>query len=167
MVKKITLLAFFLFFTLSCFQYQILTKQKLEDRKFKTNGYYIGEENGIYNILIFYQDGIVRNIGSKKTDDSSEISNYILKEYVNSKPKIDSRVGWGTFSIYKKSIEYDMYYPRADAPVYTKRGLILNDSTFVIKTISEFDRKKTQPQNVMYYFRKFSPKPDSTNKFIE
>lgn len=60
-----------------------------------------------------------------------------------------------------------MYYPRADAPVYTKRGSILNDSTFVIKTVSEFDRKKTLPENTTYHFRQFSPKPDSTNKFIE
>lgn len=165
MVKTSFILVFLLVF--GCIQYQTITKQKLYNNNFNTNGYYIGEQNGIYNILFFYRDGVVRYIGSKKTDNNLEISNYIFKEYINSKPKINSRTGWGTFIIDGKKIEYDMYAPRADAPIYTRRGEILNDSTFVIKSISEFDGKKTNPQNTIYHFRKFNPKPDSTNSFIK
>lgn len=164
MVKAVNfILSLFVF--MRCIEYQTLVKQKLENRQFKTEGYYIGEKNGVYNLLAFYKDGVVRYLGSDNTNDQKINEQYILSLKPNVKQK--ARTGWGTFEITNNTIKYDMYYPRADAPVYTRKGIILNDSTFVIKSVSEEGGKKSIKENVIYHFRQFSPKPDSTNSFIK
>lgn len=60
-----------------------------------------------------------------------------------------------------------MWYSRADLPVFTKKGEILNDSTFIINEVYEYDGKILSKENKLYHFYKYSPKPDSTNKYIK
>lgn len=159
----------FLFFLLllGCLSQQNLTKTPIINSSIKLNGYYIGNQNGVYNILLIYDNGLIRYVGSLDSDNANKVSNYLIKEYINSKPKNDSRVGWGVIRINNLDLEYDMYYPRMDAPIYTRKGIILNDSTFQIESVSAYKSKKINTENIVYHFRSFSPKPDSTNNFIK
>jgi hypothetical protein len=153
-------------FSVSCTSYQILTKQPLKNEKIKTNGYYIGESNGVFDILVLYKNGIIRYLGSETTNDIEQVNKYI-RSLKPSTSKM-AKSGWGTYYIKNKEIEYDMYYPRADSPVFTKKGNFINDSTFVIKLISKFDSKKEIKNiDITYRFISFNPKPDSTNNFIK
>jgi len=52
---------------------------------------------------------------------------------------------------------------------YTKSGKILNDTTFVLTSVERSGKPWTKEEELYrkkYHFRKFSPKPDSTNRFI-
>ena len=53
--------------------------------------------------------------------------------------------------------------------VYREEGVIINDTTFVMTEISRVNqgvKTEIKPIERMYYFKEFSPKPDSTNVFI-
>lgn len=81
--------------------------------------------------------------------------------------KIKSK--WGAFRIYDKKIEFEKWEPSSGGPMKTviRQGDILNDTTFVIrKRINNYDGKTYLVQDT-FRFRQFSPKPDSTNRFVK
>jgi hypothetical protein len=78
------------------------------------------------------------------------------------------KVGWGVFLIKGNNIECEVWSTSVGGglPVGRGEGIILNDTTFcIVKSINIRDGKEF-PHNDIYHFRKFSPKPDSTNNFI-
>ncbi len=152
---------------LNCQEALVLKRTSFISSNLKINGYFYGNQNGVNNIHFLYLDGTIRYVGSLKTNDVNEIDKYILREFINSKPFDKSRVSWGLYIIESNKIAFDMWYPRADAPVYRRNGIILNDSTFVIKSVSKPNGKEFKEENTTYHFRQFSPKPDSTNNFIK
>ena len=78
---------------------------------------------------------------------------------------------WGVFNIKNNQILYERWCP-SEPPyrTYVREGNIINDTTFVItKLYRMVNGKKTEESelNEVYHFKQFSPKPDSTNKFIK
>lgn len=76
---------------------------------------------------------------------------------------------WGIFNIKNDSIVFERWYPSSGGPfpAYLRSGKILNDTTFVItKSFRSKIGNEEQQLNETYHFRKFSPKPDSTNIFV-
>jgi len=159
---------------------------------FKINGYYYREYIGptIHNehqkqieILIFYADGSVYVSGTflntkKNTNGKTvtiditfsemhkEITNFLINFKTNKKS------GWGFYKILKDSIiikYYEMGGPGILIPIIPyylciKRGKVVNDTTLIIKNNDCFSHNIYQKQtNEIYKFKKFSPKPDSTN----
>jgi hypothetical protein len=137
----------------------------------KLNGYYYTEDRDtletFYSVYFLYSDGIIKYCGTKKATTLQNVDNYIIREYIKSQPVNKSKVGWGVFKSSNYSIIFDMWYPRINPPIYRSSGIVLNDSTFVIKSISKVNGKDVREKNEIYHFHPFHPKPDSTNNFIK
>ncbi len=85
---------------------------------------------------------------------------------VSAKYKYD----WGVFQIDGTQIKYEKWVA-SEGPfsAFTYEGVILNDTTFVINKgyrMMDIDKKAPTEVNWEYHFKEFSPKPDSTNRFI-
>lgn len=114
---------------------------------------------------MLYRDGVVLFPGFEKdhtaslTDIEAEIANGNV--YANS---VGRKSCWGIFLV-----EGDTLITETWAPVLfggmrpiKSRAVILNDSTFSVQSSEE---KGGLPERT-YYFKEFSPKPDSSNTFV-
>jgi hypothetical protein len=135
----------------------------------KINGYYYNENNNFYTIYFFYRNGVDINISLKDKYSLSEIDeniNNIIN--INSLPNSPSY--WGTFIVDQSKIEIEKRVASETLPVYTNRGTIINDTTFILTESYRLKRGKKKDHstiNETYHFRAFSPKPDSTNKYVK
>ncbi|MDP3463209.1 MAG: hypothetical protein Q8S18_10495 [Bacteroidales bacterium] len=146
-----------------------IQKTNYNGNSLRINGYYYDEGFDYNNILIFYQNGVLLSL----ICDVSEIDK--LKETVNTKsffnPKTSFRFDWGLFRIVDDSIYYEEWAAYDGyKPAFLHTGYILNDTTFVITSVSShskiFDKPKYTQTNTLYRFRQLHCKPDSTNKYI-
>ena len=84
---------------------------------------------------------------------------------------LDDKISWSVFQFDGNNIQFERWYPSSGGPfpAYVRSGEILNDTTFIITEIYRMkDGVKTdvEESNEVYQFQAFSPKPDSTNRFI-
>jgi hypothetical protein len=82
-----------------------------------------------------------------------------------------SKYNYGRFLIENDNIKFERWYPGSPPlPAYIRSGTILNDTTFVITEIYRMKNgNKTEVEtgrNEIYHFKQFSPKPDSTNRYV-
>ncbi len=162
----------FLFIATSCNEKFVFFKQPYNGKNLKIGGYYYninqGVETDYCDIYFLYRDGTLYKGGSgsfEKSDippDVQRIDTLIYKNVLK-----NSLTNWGIFKISNDQIEYDMRYSRIDATVYRNKGVIINDSTFIINSVSKTNGKDVKRKNDIYHFHSFHPKPDSTNKFIK
>ena len=138
----------------------------------RTDGYYYQNfgSNTIHDISFFYNDGVILNIGGGE-QTFTEAEEYIKSQFINNQSYKNSKIGWGVFIIKSNKIFFERWYPsQKPYKAYVREGLILNDTTFII---TEFYRihggQKTgvESRNETYYFKQFSPKPDSINTFVQ
>lgn len=148
-----------------------LTKQVYSGGQLRTDGYYYySADNKLYDTYFFYRDGLIINGGGSSSltpfkSFEKEFSSSYTNEYLS-----NSKYAWGLFNIQGDSILIERWYPSSGGPlpVYMSMGKVLNDTTFVItKSLRSKNGKEEQQLNETYHFRKFSPKPDSTNTFIK
>ena len=99
--------------------------------------------------------------------------NEYTKEYVKSYYG-NNKFGWGIFYVENdKTVTETWVGTESGYKVSRREGIILNDTTFVMKESSQIvDGKKTNirqlnPDIETYYFKQFSPKPSSENNFIK
>ncbi|MBO7478821.1 MAG: hypothetical protein J6U04_12925 [Salinivirgaceae bacterium] len=141
----------------------------------RTDGYYYYmlqvEHNGIQEKRVFpiflYRNGV--SLSAASSFDCSEIEQK-ENEFINGKlyHTINGyKILWSVFTISGKSIEFEGWDDLGGAHLYTKKvyGKILNDTTFHIyqEHIDGIDKECDRT----YHFKQFSPKPDSTNRFIK
>jgi hypothetical protein len=75
---------------------------------------------------------------------------------------------WGVFNIKDNIIKFERWYPGQGAKkAYVREGIILNDTTFHITKSYRSNGSELKDADEVYHFRKFSPKPDSTNVFVK
>ena len=116
--------------------------------------------------MIYYQNGVVIDGGAVKSLWQLEDDIISGKFYESRKENIES---WGVFmvdgfNIIRESIEAVGWTHRISFLYY---GEILNDTTIQFYTKKEtYSNAKEQKYERLYYFKEFSPKPDSTNVFI-
>ena len=140
-----------------------MKREENYSEKFRLDGYYIqciNEGNGYYRqVKIFYRNGVLINFDGKfEQNCKSETNTYLRRKDIN----LTQVPYWlGIYQVTNNDsllIESwqstDYYYPTVKSV-----GKILNDSTLIIK----------YPKYPVDTFRfvEFSPKPDSTNKFIK
>ena len=120
------------------------------------------------NSNFFYRDGTLFSGGDVYENKLNEYEQkYQDGSFFDSKK--DNKLYLGLFNIDTDIIKIEKWYPSSGGgmPVYLHSGEILNDTTFVI---TQSIRPKTGEQkelNEVYHFKEFSPKPDSTNTFIQ
>ncbi len=137
----------------------------------KTNGYYYNKwgDPEILSIFFLYKNAVVLDgstIASELLQREQEFINGNYYNYVKSE-----KLSWGLFSISGNTIRIEKWYP-SEPPkhAFIKEGEILNDTTFVFKSIYRMkDGKKTEYSelNEVYHFKTFPNKPDSTNSFVK
>ena len=73
---------------------------------------------------------------------------------------------WGIFSVNRNTIKTEEWSTSVGGglPTFKCVGITENDTTFRITKY--IDNGKEYPRDYTYHFRKFSSKPDSTNRFI-
>ena len=151
-------------------------KLTLERRDFLGNQlridgyYYFMTEDNLHYTYFFYENGIIIHGGGNAPNTSPiEFIENQFKSESYLKALKNHKTAWGVFQIEENRISFERWYPSSGgpAPVFIRSGEILNDTTFVI---TQSTRSKTGEQkklNEIYHFKEFSPKPDSTNTFIQ
>ena len=81
---------------------------------------------------------------------------------------LGSKTGWGVFKVNSDEIEIETWTSSNGGALKTvvERGAIIDEETFVITSFHNNYNEKTSVRNDTFHFKQFSPKPDSTNRFI-
>jgi hypothetical protein len=175
------LMFFFFFIAIGCGK-NILSHDKLSiDRvnyignELKISGYfyykYSTSADNLYSIYFLYSNGIVMHGGATKESNLLTLETEFQNGIYYNKIK-DSRYHWGVFRIENDIIKIERWYPSSGGKLraYVREGIILNDTSFVIKEFYRDRRGKKKDFEELqenYYFKNFSPKPDSTNKYVD
>ena len=136
----------------------------------KIDGYYYSKVgNEIFDTYFFYRNGVILSGGGNAPNTSP--FNYVEKSFISiswqNSIKGD-KIAWGIFQINGNQIQFERWYPSSGLlPSYIRSGIILNDTTFLINKVIRSNGKEEEAINETYNFRKFSPKPDSTNSFVQ
>ena len=177
MVKKYkSILLFLIVFLIGCFPF-LDSKLSLERRDYfgqelKINGFYFDTytnefmNNILYEVYFFYNNGIIRCTGC--CADNLEQLDSIFKRDLLLDKFAKPKFAWGVYNIKGNKISFEKWGPSSGGPKKTllRKGIILNDTTFVIKYLFNNYGKNEYTENDTFRFRKFTPKPDSTNKWI-
>ncbi|MDR2914049.1 MAG: hypothetical protein LBV74_04340 [Tannerella sp.] len=133
------------------------------------NYYYVDGKSDPRGITPFflYKNGVIFGYVGSRVDRIDELEESFRNgEYVKTAEKYQ----WGVFQIEGSKIKYEKW-ATSEGPyrAFTYEGTILNDTTFVInKSYRAKDAGKKDPSehHWEFHFKQFSPKPDSTNRFI-
>ena len=130
--------------------------------------YYLLYGDGYYTAAFFYRNGILFQGAAGSIDDIEEHENYYLNGYYNNN---NVKYRWGVFKIEENLIKFERWYPSSGGPIhaYVRSGVILNDTTFHITEVYRMqngEKTDLSTTDEIYHFKQFSPKPDSTNVFI-
>ncbi len=136
----------------------------------RIDGYYYHEfaasGKTFLTVDFFYKNGIyLTGYTFNKEELEEREEKFQNREFYNNIK--DEKESWGVFIINNNSIIIEKwYYPYQLHPASTIKyyGTIMNDTTFTITKIKDEDG--VRERNDIYHFKEFSPKPDSTNKFI-
>ena len=137
----------------------------------KIQGYYYLQKNQhFYDIYCFYNNGIALAAGGLFLS-VVEMDDYLNREFINNNNYQKYKYNWGAYTINNATIQFERWYP-SDPPLkaYVREGTILNDSTFTISSsyrIKDGNKTEVEARNETYHFKAFSPKPDSTNSFVQ
>ena len=150
------------------FQKLALNKVDYNGSNIRIDGYYYTQYNNIYRIIFLYRNGVIFSGGDVYMMDILDYENkYIDGSFWTTKCK--NKLYWGVYNITDEKIEYEKWYPASGGPLpsYINSGKIINDTTFVITKSMRSNGSNVQDEYDVYHFKKLSPKPDSTNKFIK
>lgn len=135
----------------------------------RIEGYYYYGNNGIYyDIYFLYHNGIILYCGgSHSNSELKELEIEFASGYYYNFIK-NTKYHWGAFKIENNLIQFERWFPyEGGLPVCNRSGVILNDSTFHITKAMRADGTEQQVLDETFHFKRFSPKPDSTNKFVK
>jgi len=149
-----------------------IKKNNYTGNQLKIDGYYYtryGSPEKL-TIYLFFNNGILLHTGdSYEYNKLNEFEQIITSvDFINKLKGI--KYSWGAYKIEGNNIQFERWYPSTPPlKAYVRAGTILNDTTFLItESYRMQDRKKTEvdSENETYHFKKYTPKPDSTNNFI-
>ena len=136
----------------------------------RIDGYYYQEKDGeFYSLYFFYKNGVLQDLGGGYTpSELSELESKIKNGTFDNAN--DVKYYWGVFQVDGSGIKFEKWYGERPYPAFVRDGYIVNDTTFVITQSYRMKRGKKKVERAKdetYHFKKFSPKPDSTNEFIK
>lgn len=136
----------------------------------RLDGYYfneIGSDNPTIITYFFYRNGIVLYGGGRTKSEFSSLE----EEYRNGafyEAIKESKTWWGVYQIEGNEIRFERWYPgHRPYSTFLNSGEVINDTTFLVTSSSESDGSEEVERDELFKFKQFSPKPDSTNTFID
>ena len=150
-----------------------MTRSSYTGKEFRIDGYYVGITNhtGEYeknykHYKFFYSNGIVFS------SQSYEIYDDINENFANMEQHRAEKDLWAIFQLKDSIIYIQRWVNSASAVIGNDRLYSLeNDYYKIINDTTILHEKSTgyviHTYNEYYHFKKFSPKPDSTNLFIK
>jgi len=151
-----------------------LSRQDYTGNQLRIDGYYYfnytNSSIDYIDVYFLYRNGIILYGFSGLSSELPDLEeSYKDGTFYNQAKSI--KFLWGIHQIEGSSIKFERWYP-SEKPykAYVREGEIINDTIF---TITESYRMKNgkksevESKNEVYHFREFSPKPDSTNSFIQ
>jgi hypothetical protein len=184
MVKSLRIHVFLLLFNFSttgCDKVRLfsdddlsLAPQAYNGAELKVDGYYYKRSkrsNGmLFGSLFFYRNGVCLDVGGTR-EQLEDIDEYITNEILIDDSYMEIKVFWGAFQIKSDTIKFEFWYSNSGGPfpAYVREGVIINDTTFLIVERYRYQNgEKTEaiPKSELYHFRAFTPKPDSTNSYV-
>jgi len=144
-----------------------LPKQDYTGNQLRIDGYYYSvTDNNSYNIYFYYRNGTVLDAGFVDFENLAVSE----QEFINGtfyNHAIERKYYWGRFVIEGNTIKTENWVPNTGPlEVHTSEGIILNDTTFkMTKSYRSCKPRKAREYEEIYHFKKFSPKPDSTNSY--
>lgn len=148
-----------------------LVKTPYHGDDIRLDGYYYlmsSTSNSFNDTYFFYRDGTVLSCRGTPVGESP----FLFMERLLKDPNISNdlqkyKSGWGVFRIEDNNIAIDRWYAQEGIlPAGLLEGIVLNDTTFQITSLTRVKTGEVREKNDLYHFRAFSPKPDSTNVFI-
>jgi hypothetical protein len=140
--------------------------------RLRLDGYYFttttNGEDSIVSIFFFYRNGILMACGSTRDQDLENVHDGLRSgRFVKKLQGI--KYAYGLYQISRDSITYEKWHPSSGPPKvsFIKKGRILNDTTFTMSFTERSNGADKTLINEVYHFRRFHPKPDSTNEFIK
>lgn len=130
----------------------------------RLGGYYIRDSHWV---LFFYRNGIVIDSRIESTNQI-EFQNELINGTFYSKISND-KSNWGLFKVSNNEIELEVLNALSQVSCKVPtiyQGKILDDSTIFFLKIKHSNGELIEYRNDTFHFKQFSPKPDSTNSFI-
>jgi hypothetical protein len=160
-LKHISLILLIPLLVLSCKDEEFtMQRQPYSGNELRVDGYYYKyyySNDGIWYTIVhfFYRNGIYLSAMAYSGTDLSVVEQEMLERYDIIR---NDKIGWGVFNIYDNKMNVEVWSTSVGGglPVFRWHALIENDTTFKVEYSGE-----------VYHFRQFSPKPDSTNKWIK
>lgn len=135
----------------------------------RIDGYYysnLTSANDI-GIAVLYRDGVcIHTWGNPSDEDTLQyIENEILlnEAYISKIKKVPTHIG--VFQLTSPEMKFEIWEYRNTTNIHF--GNIINDTTFIIKKRVNHRTRSTYSEKLTYRFKQFSPKPDSTSRFIK
>ncbi len=173
-IKLFSIVAIILFIFVSCekdLQELSLAKTPYTGDELRIDGYYYSNITSLNDlgIAIFYRDGFCIHVFTdiECQDTLSFIENEILLNESLISNFINTPSNIGVFKINSEAIEFETWEDGRDIITFSNYGEILNDTTFLITKQVNNDSGKSYSEKMTYYFKQFSPKPDSTSIYIK
>jgi len=174
-LKHVLILALLVLLTMSgCSKWQedeklTLPKQPNTGSELRTDGYYYraGEESII--VAFFYKDGTMIQAGSIPVEEISNREEMFKNGEFYNHIK-NNKTCWGVYRIEDEKITTNYWVSPKPYRCYIEEGTIQNDTTFIIQRYYRTENGEVVDEtdaNNIYHFHQFSPKPDSTNMFIQ
>lgn len=133
----------------------------------KISGLYYMMQDTIMYSFILYENGLyLYSFGSQCNTIKCQID--LIRKYSSRDTEMnfyDYQGSWGVYSIFDGRIRIKRYFGIGFASygIQELEGEILNDTTI---RITHFNNRRKE-ESATYHFYAFSPKPDSTNQFID
>ncbi len=149
-----------------------LSRKPYTGNQLRLDGYYSGEylSGEMVDNYFLYENGIIfyANSTEKNNLDNHE-KNFTDLNYIKVSKQTKPR--WGVFEVEGAIIRFSRWTfgePPVTAALWT--GKVLSETSFVITEVySSGHGKRVYPKDkqIVYNLRSFSPKPDSSNPFID
>ena len=165
--KQFFILTLLILILVSCVSIQYigygfsLTKQNYNGDQLKINGFYYNEYyKEHYRIVFLYSNGILINYSAGYAYNDIVNSDSLVFELDYKKAPI---YYYGLFQIKQNKVIIENWGAGVENQSYLREGKILNDTTFILYNKDG----NLILQDEIYHFKQYSPKPDSTNKYIK
>ena len=149
-----------------------LTTERVDNiaGRIKLNGYYVSVESlsnqTNRSVYFLYKNGVLMYFG---TFDEGRFSEAFFTDHAILSNLKENRTTWGIYQTFDDSIRIEKWHHSGGAKkeIYIRRGVIVNDTTYMITTVERPNGIERDSINELYHFKKFHPKPDSVNDFIK